>query len=272
MSGDKTEASQGYTDYWIVKTDSAVEKEWDKRFGGNSYDYCRSILQTTDEGYILGGISSSGISGDKTQGSRGEADYWIVKLFAKECPTPTHLSETNITASSARLTWDEVAGVSGYKVKYKVAETSEWTTIQSIDNDKTLHSLTPGTEYALQVKSICSVNPIVSSEWSEKQFFTTLPLRTTEEPESFTTHDSRFTFSPNPFSSSTTISFSLKEDSHVTIELFDLEGRKINALFDENLNAGSHEIKFDREQLASGIYFLELKTSKVSFMEKLVAE
>jgi hypothetical protein len=36
--------------------------------------------ETTDGGYILGGSSSSGISGEKTQNSRGNDDYWVVKL------------------------------------------------------------------------------------------------------------------------------------------------------------------------------------------------
>ncbi|MBK9638386.1 MAG: hypothetical protein IPO63_11415 [Bacteroidetes bacterium] len=37
------------------------------------------ILQTSDGGYILGGMSYSNISGDKTENSIGGIDYWIVK-------------------------------------------------------------------------------------------------------------------------------------------------------------------------------------------------
>jgi hypothetical protein len=85
ISGDKTQASQGGADYWIVKTDAGGVKQWDARFGGNSDDYLWSLQQTADGGYILGGYSSSGISGDKTQasqGSLGYPDYWIVKTDA----------------------------------------------------------------------------------------------------------------------------------------------------------------------------------------------
>ena len=46
-------------------------KQWDKTLGGNGYDGLSSLQQTTDGGYILGGYSESGISGDKTQASRG---------------------------------------------------------------------------------------------------------------------------------------------------------------------------------------------------------
>src|ERR1043165_4335073 len=83
IGGDKTEPiwdtlANGW-DYWMVKTDSAGNKQWDKRFGGIAQDVLAAVQQTTDGGYILGGFSSSGIDGDKTEMSRGEKDYWIVK-------------------------------------------------------------------------------------------------------------------------------------------------------------------------------------------------
>ncbi|MBL7914796.1 MAG: T9SS type A sorting domain-containing protein [Bacteroidia bacterium] len=80
ISGDKTENSNGDSDYWVVKTDSLGNIEWQNTIGGNSFDYLRSIKQTTDGGYILGGYSVSNISGDKTESSNGYHDYWIVKI------------------------------------------------------------------------------------------------------------------------------------------------------------------------------------------------
>jgi hypothetical protein len=84
VSGDKTQANWDTTnsqyDYWIVKTDLLGNKQWDKRFGGITYDYLYSVEQTSDAGYILGGGSLSGVSGDKTQPSWGMDDYWIVKI------------------------------------------------------------------------------------------------------------------------------------------------------------------------------------------------
>jgi hypothetical protein len=79
ISGDKSQASWGLTDYWIIKTDANGSKQWDKRFGGSDAEELTCLLQTSDGGYILGGSSSSVISGDKTQSSQGKKDYWIVK-------------------------------------------------------------------------------------------------------------------------------------------------------------------------------------------------
>ncbi|MBL0343180.1 MAG: hypothetical protein IPP71_21345 [Bacteroidetes bacterium] len=77
--GDKTENSNGLDDYWIVKTDSLGTIEWQNTIGGNSDDRFYSLQQTKDGGYILGGRSVSNISGDKTENSMGNSDYWIVK-------------------------------------------------------------------------------------------------------------------------------------------------------------------------------------------------
>ncbi len=79
-TGDKTQPSVGLFDYWIVKVDSNGNKQWDKDFGGDQLEYLKSIKQTNDGGYILGGSSYSGISGNKSQNSNGYFDYWIVKI------------------------------------------------------------------------------------------------------------------------------------------------------------------------------------------------
>jgi len=80
ISGDKTEDSQGLEDYWLLKLDSMGNIQLQKTIGGNMEDDLMSVQQTTDGGYILGGYSQSDISGDKTENSQGDYDYWVVKL------------------------------------------------------------------------------------------------------------------------------------------------------------------------------------------------
>ncbi|WP_052257196.1 T9SS type B sorting domain-containing protein [Flavobacterium sp. AED] len=83
ISGDKSENSRGLNDYWLLKIDDiSGGLLWQKTIGGNGNEHLISAKETQDGGYILGGYSSSGISGEKTQSSRGNDDYWIVKLDA----------------------------------------------------------------------------------------------------------------------------------------------------------------------------------------------
>ncbi|MFN0276133.1 MAG: T9SS type A sorting domain-containing protein [Chitinophagales bacterium] len=86
-SGDKTESriDDGiglccYSDYWIVKIDSLGNVEWDETIGGYEEEILTDIKQTSDGGYIVGGHSKSGVSGDKTEGVIAGFDYWILKL------------------------------------------------------------------------------------------------------------------------------------------------------------------------------------------------
>jgi hypothetical protein len=55
ISGDKTENCNGDYDYWIVKTDSLGNIQWQNTIGGNGDDQLSSVIQTSDGGYILGG-------------------------------------------------------------------------------------------------------------------------------------------------------------------------------------------------------------------------
>ncbi len=61
ISGDKSEPNLGGADYWVIKIDENGNKEWDKTFGGDGFDYLRSVIQSDDGGYIFGGFSFSDI-------------------------------------------------------------------------------------------------------------------------------------------------------------------------------------------------------------------
>lgn len=83
ISGDRSQSSRGGWDYWVVKVTRTGVKQWDKRFGGSGDDYIASVVPTSDGGYLLAGSSSSSISGDKSEASRGRRDYWVVKVNIK---------------------------------------------------------------------------------------------------------------------------------------------------------------------------------------------
>nr|WKN37078.1 fasciclin domain-containing protein [Tunicatimonas sp. TK19036] len=82
ISGDKSENSKGGSDYWLIKVDAQGNKLWDKTIGGREGDYLYNVLATSDGGYLLGGASISGVSGDKSEPNKGSSDYWVVKVDA----------------------------------------------------------------------------------------------------------------------------------------------------------------------------------------------
>ncbi|MFP6887424.1 MAG: hypothetical protein VB997_07660, partial [Opitutales bacterium] len=80
--GDKSEASRGSADMWLVKVDASGSKLWDKRFGGSGGDTCYDVLATSDGGCLLAGTSDSGAEGDKSEATRGSSDFWAIKIDA----------------------------------------------------------------------------------------------------------------------------------------------------------------------------------------------
>ncbi|MEX0679825.1 MAG: GLUG motif-containing protein, partial [Balneolales bacterium] len=63
---------------------------------------------------------------------------------------------------------------------------------------------------------------------------------------------------PNPFNSSTVISYGLPETSHVRLEVFDLLGRRVRLLLNDEISAGRHRVLFDAGGLPSGMYLYRL--------------
>ncbi|QHV97800.1 T9SS C-terminal target domain-containing protein [Spirosoma endbachense] len=80
QSGNKSEPSKGGGDYWVVKVDGNGGKVWDKTFGSTNNDYLRSVVVTSDGGFLLGGDTISGKAGDKSDPSRGNNDMWVVRI------------------------------------------------------------------------------------------------------------------------------------------------------------------------------------------------
>jgi len=75
--GNKTAPSRGGMDAWVVKIDANGNKQWDQSYGGNSDDAFTDIVAAPDGGYLLAGVTSSGVSGNKTSTGTGT---WLVKI------------------------------------------------------------------------------------------------------------------------------------------------------------------------------------------------
>jgi len=66
---------------------------------------------------------------------------------------------------------------------------------------------------------------------------------------------------PNPFNPQTTLRFTLPEEAHVRLTVYDVLGREIMVLVDGTRLAGTHEGHFDGSRLPSGIYVYRLRVT-----------
>lgn len=75
---------------------------------------------------------------------------------------------------------------------------------------------------------------------------------------------------PNPFNPATVIKFNLPEQDVVTLKIYDNLGREVATLVNEQLNSGSYEVNFNAQNLASGVYFYRIQTSKFTDTKKMM--
>jgi alpha-amylase len=75
---------------------------------------------------------------------------------------------------------------------------------------------------------------------------------------------------PNPFNPSTRIQFSLPERAVVQLKIYDVLGRELLVLVDEEMNAGNYSVNADMASFSSGIYFYQIVTPKFSEVRKMM--
>ncbi|HYV94999.1 MAG TPA: T9SS type A sorting domain-containing protein [Chitinophagales bacterium] len=97
--------------YTLITSQSFAQSPlyvWDKTIGANSSDLLRSLAQTPDGGFTILCTSGSDSSYDKSQDSKGDTDYWIVRLDG-----------------DGNKIWDRTYGGSGAEEPFKIRRTSD---------------------------------------------------------------------------------------------------------------------------------------------------
>jgi hypothetical protein len=75
---------------------------------------------------------------------------------------------------------------------------------------------------------------------------------------------------PNPFNASTIIRYTLPEPSRVTIEIYDILGRRVETCLDDYREAGKHQVIWDAGDLPSGIYFYSIQAGDYRRTNKMI--
>ncbi|MEJ2628937.1 MAG: T9SS type A sorting domain-containing protein, partial [bacterium] len=75
---------------------------------------------------------------------------------------------------------------------------------------------------------------------------------------------------PNPFNPKTTIRFEVMEVCWVTIKVYDLRGREVGRIVDNQYQPGRYEVTFNAEGLSSGIYFYQIRMGDFQAVKKMV--
>ncbi len=100
IAGATDSYGAGSYDFYLIKADASGNKEWEKTFGGSSWDNAYSVGQTTDSGYIIAGTTNSY--------GAGSYDFYLVK-----------------TDASGNKEWEKTFGGSSWDNAYSVGQTTD---------------------------------------------------------------------------------------------------------------------------------------------------
>jgi hypothetical protein len=75
---------------------------------------------------------------------------------------------------------------------------------------------------------------------------------------------------PNPFNPNTTVNFSLPQNGFVTLKVYDVLGREVATLINQQMAVGYHRVDFNASHLTSGIYFYKLEINEFVSIKKML--
>ena len=130
----------GEDDAWILKLSSTGDIEWERAAGGGSYDYARSVDQTSDGGYIVGGTSSSF--------GAGYSDFFILKLNSEgDIDSSCEFIESSSASTSSTSVSPENSSASAVVTSATVSDTD----CTSEDTELTAMNICEAGKYSLTV-------------------------------------------------------------------------------------------------------------------------
>jgi len=234
------------------------------------YDW-PAILQpfanSNHQQYVLDGNLASGGDPSKYGGMDQVRGDWIATPVS---PGPYTVTWT-ITAQHATLYYDV------YITK------ADWTPDQPLTWDS-LELLVRTGELPLSIEDNIDVvlpartgKHVIYSVWqrslSQEAFYSTSDV---DFGDVLSIHDYQNSFAelkqnfPNPFTTTSTIEYTLNEGSNVTIKVYTLLGEEVKTLCNSFKSAGKHEVVFDLENMSTGIYLYTFETDKFSETRRMI--
>lgn len=191
--------------------------------------------------------------------------------------TPLNLVLELSESNKIILRWNDKSSIEdGYVIERMQNGQSNFSvldTLKGSGNEFTDINVEIGQTYSYRVKAYTTEN---ESEYSN---VATLTLVDVEDGSDLPKEFSLSQNYPNPFNPSTKIKYAVpvidnnnpsSQNNHVTLKVFDLLGREVAVLVNEQKPAGIHEVEFRADNLSSGLFFYTLKAGNFTETKKMI--
>lgn len=260
-----------------IKYNTSGVQQWMQTYNGpgNSYDNARSLaIDASGNVYITG--YSAGVSSG--------ADFTTIKYNSSGVQQwlQTYNGPGNSDEDANSLVLDPQGNVyiTGYSagsgsdydyatIKYNSQGAQQWVQRyngpgNSYDEARTVAIDTSGNVYVTGT----SRGTTTRRDYATIKYSQTIGIQTisSEIPSDYSLEQNY----PNPFNPVTNIKFSVSKPGLVKLRVFDISGREIAELVNQNMNSGSYNYDFNASHLSSGVYFYRLETEGYSNVRKMI--
>lgn len=267
MTGFAGSFSNGDSDVCLFKTDSNGNEEWNQTFGGYTREGGHSVQQTSDSGYIIAGY---------TDDWGYDSDIWLIKTDSEgqEEWNQTFGGDLWDISYCIQQTIDDGFIVAGVTTSYGNGSNDIWLIkIDSQGNEEWNRTFGgSNTEYGRSIKQTLDGGFIVIG-WtrsygagSDDVWLLRLDSDVSIENNEITTPSYLVQNYPNPFNPTTTIEFSIQNNSNVELGIYNIKGQKVKTLVNDNFEKGIHSILWNGndesgDSVSSGVYMYKLNVN-----------
>ncbi len=182
-------------------------------------------------------------------------------------PVPVYPSRLSTVSRQPVFTWELASNAQQYQFQITESNFSD-VLMDTLVYDAMFtfpYKLTGGKGHRWRVRGLRKSNSTsITGDWSDEiLFFTKEPTHAEIDPGIPSEFFLQQNF-PNPFNPSTNIQYGLPERAYVSLRFYDVIGREIRTLVDEESNAGSFNVVFDIGSLSSGVYLYRLEATPSS--------
>ena len=198
----------------------------------------------------------------------------VAQLFSPVPFAPILVSPSNGSSNvtlTPTLFWNTSTNSTNYRVQVSPSNTFSYIVDSATlsTNQRTIPSgkLNPATTYYWRVQGVNSFgNGPWSTAWSFFTVITGISQLGTEIPKEFKLYENY----PNPFNPTTKIKFDLQKASQTAITIYDITGKEVETLINENLSAGKYELQWDGINKSSGVYFYRINTNEFTDIKRMI--